>query len=261
MIKQNLQIEICCGSLTDCITANKYPIDRIELNSSLELGGITPSLATLLEAKKLVSKKIICMVRPRTAGFCYNDYEINTMFKDAEILLEHGADGIVFGFLNPNRTIDISTTTKMVELIHSYHKEAVFHKAFDELIDPYKGIEDLISCKVDRVLTSGCAPTVLEGIDVITKLEQKYGNKIQILPGCGINQNNIVEILEKSHVKQFHMTAKSTFNDRGDYVAVDGRNIQSVLNKIGKTNTTTRNNLTGEDIAMLENDCYENKFE
>ncbi len=261
MINQNLQIEICCGSLTDCITANKYPIDRIELNSSLELGGITPSLATLLEAKKLVSKKIICMVRPRTAGFCYNDYEINTMFKDAEIMLEHGADGIVFGFLNPNRTIDISTTTKMVELIHSYHKEAVFHKAFDELIDPYKGIEDLISCKVDRVLTSGCAPTVLEGIDVITKLEQEYGNKIQILPGCGINQNNIVEILEKSHAKQFHMTAKSTFNDRGDYVAVDGRNIQAVLNKIGKTNTTTRNNLTGEDIAMLENDYYENKFE
>lgn len=261
MENRNLQIEICCGSLTDCLTANKYPIDRIELNSSLELGGITPTLATLLEAKKQTNKKIICMVRPRTAGFCYNDYEISTMFMDAKIMLENHADGIVFGFLNPNRTIDIPTTAKMVELIHSYNKEAVFHKAFDELIDPYKGIEDLISCKVDRVLTSGCAPTVLEGIDVITKLEKDYGSKIQILPGCGINQNNIVEILEKSHVKQFHMTAKSTFNDRGDYVAVDGRNIQAVLDKIGKNNLSSRNNLTGEDIAMLENDYYENKFE
>ena len=261
MINRNLQIEICCGSLTDCLTANKYPIDRIELNSSLELGGITPSLATLLEAKRLTDKKIICMVRPRTAGFCYNDYEISTMFKDAEIMLEHHADGIVFGFLNPNRTIDVPTTTKMVDFIHSYNKEAVFHKAFDEVLDPYKAIEDLISCNVDRVLTSGTAPTVLEGIDIITKLEQDYGDKIQILPGCGINQNNIIEILEKSHVKQFHMTAKSTFNDRGNYVAVDGRNIQAVLDKIGKSNLSSRNNLTGEDIAMLENDHYENKFE
>ncbi len=258
----NLQIEICCGSLTDCLTANKYPTDRIELNCALELGGLTPSLSTLLKAKKLTDKKIICMVRPRTAGFCYNEYEINTMFDDAKLMLEHGADGIVFGFLNPDRTIDTVHTKEMVELIHSYNKEAVFHKAFDEVLDPYKSIEDLITCKVDRVLTSGTAPTVLEGIDVITKLEKDYGDKIQILPGCGINQSNIVEILEKSHVKQFHMTAKSTFRDRGDYVAVDGRNIQAVLDKVGTAHLQQpRTNLTGEDIEMLENDHYENKFE
>ena len=260
-MKNTYQIEICCGSLTDCITANKYPIERIELNSSLELGGITPSLATLIKAKKLTDKKIICMVRPRTAGFCYNEYEINTMFDDAKIFLENNADGIVFGFLNPDRSIDTTNTTKMVELIHSYNKEAVFHRAFDEVIDPYTSIKVLINCKVDRVLTSGTAPTVLEGIEIITKLEKDYGDKIQILPGCGINQNNIVEILEKSNVKQFHMTAKNTFHDRGDYVAVDARNIQAVLDTVGTVQSKIRNNLTGEDIAMLENDHYEKNYE
>ena len=166
------KIEICCGSLTDCMTAEKYPVDRIELNSGLELGGLTPSLSTFLLAKEKFTKKIVCMVRPRTAGFCYNNYEISTMFSDADIFLKNGADGIVFGFLNPNRTIDIDNTKRMVELIHSYQKEAVFHKAFDEVLDYDKAIEDLISCNVDRVLTSGTAPTVLEGLDVITHREE-----------------------------------------------------------------------------------------
>ena len=255
------KIEICCGSLTDCMTAEKYPVDRIELNSGLELGGLTPSLSTFLLAKEKSTKKIVCMVRPRTAGFCYNNYEISTMFSDADVFLKNGADGIVFGFLNPNRTIDIDNTKRMVELIHSYQKEAVFHKAFDEVLDYDKAIEDLISCNVDRVLTSGTAPSVLEGLDVITHLEEKYGDQIEILPGCGIKEDNIVEILEKSKVSQFHMTAKSTFEDRGSYVAVDGRNVQNVLDKIGNISTYYRKELTGEDIAMMKNDPFEKEYE
>lgn len=228
----NYKIEICCGCLSDCLIANNYDIDRIELNSALELGGLTPSISTFLKAKKYTTKKIVCMVRTRTAGFLYNKEDIETMFSDAKIFLDNNADGIVFGFLNKDNTIDKINTQKMVKLIHSYNKEAIFHRAFDEVKDPIKAIETLIECDIDRVLTSGLMPSAYDGIETIKLLEEKYKDKIEILPGCGINSSNINEILEKTHVSQFHMSAKKTNYDNGEYVSVDGNNIAKVIDAI-----------------------------
>ena len=64
------------------------------------LGGLTPSLATLKLTKKNTNLKVITMVRPRGAGFCYNEIEFEVMKEDAKSLLENGADGIAFGCLN-----------------------------------------------------------------------------------------------------------------------------------------------------------------
>lgn len=45
-------LEICTGSLADCLAAEKGGAKRVELNSALALGGLTPSLATLQAVKK-----------------------------------------------------------------------------------------------------------------------------------------------------------------------------------------------------------------
>ena len=175
--------EVCAGSVQDCINAELGGADRVELNSALYLGGLTPSLAMLKLVKEKTSLKVICMNRPRAAGFCYDDVEIETMFKDAEILLENGADGISFGFLNPDATINITHTKKMVELIHRNHKEAVFHRAFDCVSDPYVAIQQLIDCGVDRILTSGLQPTALQGCELLNHLQFKFGEQVEI--SCG----------------------------------------------------------------------------
>ena len=39
-------VEICCGSYSDALAAWKAGATRIELNSALSLGGLTPTLAT-----------------------------------------------------------------------------------------------------------------------------------------------------------------------------------------------------------------------
>ena len=80
------------------------------MNSALELGGLTPSLATLILAKQKTSCPIVCMIRPRTAGFEYTEIQFQTMLKDAEILLKNGADGIVFGFLCNHTKSEIERT-------------------------------------------------------------------------------------------------------------------------------------------------------
>ena len=106
----NITIEICIGNLDDAIIANRYPIDRIELNSALELGGCSPSLETLKYLKAHIDKKICCMVRPRGGDFFYSQNEYETMLKDAKNFLEAGADGIVFGFLHEDCSIDLDRT-------------------------------------------------------------------------------------------------------------------------------------------------------
>lgn len=206
-------VEICCGSYEDCLAAGWGGARRVELNSALGVGGLTPSLATLRKVKEDTKLKVICMVRPRAAGFCYSEEEAAVMMDDARIFLENGADGIVFGFLKENREIDTDNTLKMTELIHRYGKEAVFHRAFDVASKPEQAIELLIACKMDRVLTSGQKRTALEGIPLIRKLQEQYGRDIQILPGSGIDAENALRILEETGVSQIHSSCKSYLTD------------------------------------------------
>ena len=205
--------EVCAGSVQDCINAQLGGADRVELNSALHLGGLTPSLAMLKLVKEKTSLKVVCMDRPRAAGFCYDDVEIETMFEDARILLENGADGISFGFLNSDATINETETKKMVELIHQYQKEAVFHRAFDCVDDPMHAIKQLIDCGVDRILTSGLQPTAMQGASVLEKLQSEFGDQIELLAGSGINANNIRTLKEQTGLHQFHGSCKEWCKD------------------------------------------------
>lgn len=233
-MKNSIVIEVCCGSVDDCLIADANHADRIELNSALELGGLTPSLATLQLAKKKVNLPICCMVRPRTAGFVYSEIQFETMLQDAEILLQNGADGIVFGFLHADNTVDQQRTQTMVNLIKKFQKEAIFHKAFDQCIDLEKALQDCIECGIDRILTSGGSkyPDIEKGCQLLRQLKEKYGDTIELLPGGGVRPHNVKEILELSKATQIHMTAKQEFQDHGNYVATDDQFLKEILNQI-----------------------------
>ena len=238
--------EVCAGSVQDCINAQLGGADRVELNSALHLGGLTPSLAMLRLVKEKTSLKVVCMDRPRAAGFCYDDVEIETMFEDAKILLENGADGISFGFLNSDATINETETKKMVELIHQYQKEAVFHRAFDCVDDPMHAIKQLIDCGVDRILTSGLQPTAMQGASVLEKLQSEFGDQIELLAGSGINANNIRALKEQTGLHQFHGSCKEwckdptttvgnvsyAYHESDDYDCVSLEKVKSIVQEL-----------------------------
>lgn len=203
------KLEVCCGSYEDAMNAYNGGAKRIELNSALALGGLTPSAASLDLIKKNTDLEVICMVRPRGAGFVYDSMQSEQMIEEAEELLEHGADGIAFGFLDPDGTINNMRTREMVSIIHSYGKTAVFHRAFDVCKDPDETIHMLIELGVDRVLTSGMKSTVSEGIQLIKELQNKYGDKIEILAGSGINETNVQDIIHYTGINQVHSSCKN----------------------------------------------------
>lgn len=238
----NIKVEVCCGSVEDCLIAQKCHADRIELNHGLELGGLTPSIGTLKKVKELTTLPVACMVRHRGFGFCYTELEFEAMLEDAKQLIANGADGIVFGFLHEDGTIDIERTKKMVQVIKD--KEKIFHKAFDSCPDFDEGMRLLIDCGIDRVLTSA-GSDIVQGADTLRHLRQKYGERIQILPGGGVREDNVQKVLSVSGCKQIHMTAKELRLDpsilhhhtamkeeNARYVAVCEDNLRAIMKKI-----------------------------
>lgn len=206
-------LEICCGSFEDVKIAYENGADRVELNSALYLGGLTPSLANLICAKEQCDIPVVTMVRPRGSGFCYTTEEYETMLLDTRLLLEHGADGIAFGFLKEDKTIDTERTKETICLIHEKGKEAVFHRAFDCVADQKQTIEQLISLGVDRILTSGGAPDVWSGREQLKLLQKEYGKEIEILAGSGVNEKNVAELISFTGIRQVHSSCRSRKTD------------------------------------------------
>lgn len=196
-------MEVCCGSAEDVLAAAAGGADRVELNSCLFHGGLTPSIGELIVCKQRVSIPVMAMVRPRQGGFCYTEAEFATAMADAEQLLRFGADGLVFGFLHEDGSLDVERCRQLVALAGD--KQKVFHRAIDVAEDWKTMLGQLIELGVDRVLTSGLAPDVYYGMDVIKEMVDFSQGRIQIMPGAGVNLKNIDRILEATGCEQIHV--------------------------------------------------------
>ena len=207
-------LEVCCGSYLDAINAYKGNAKRIELNQALYLGGLTASLSTLRLIKENLDLEVLCMVRPRGCGFKYLDSELEEIFLSAKVLLENGADGIVFGFLTNKFRVDTILTEKMIVLIHSYGKKAIFHRAIDLSSDYIADGLLLKNLGIDNILTSGTFDKAIDGVKLIRELNSLIGDKVNIVVGSGINESNAKFILENTGVRDLHGSCKDYLTDK-----------------------------------------------
>jgi copper homeostasis protein len=128
------------------------------------------------------------------------------MEADAELLLEAGAAGVVFGALDARGDVDEHRTRGMVLLAEG--AQTVFHRAFDQARDPDAALDALIACGVTRVLTSGGRATALEGADRIRALAERAAGRIEILPGGGIREDNVEEIVRRTGCAAVHLARR-----------------------------------------------------
>lgn len=208
----NYIIEVCAGTITDCINAKKAGANRIELVSATYMGGLTPSLGLVKKSLEL-DIDIIAMTRPRGGGFLYNESELDVIFEDAKLMLDLGVKGLAFGFLNEDHTIDVRNTKKMVELIKTYNAEAVFHRAFDLTPDLDESTKLLIELGITRILTSGGRSNVSEGLNNLNELVNKYHTKVEFLMGSGVNIASLKLLKTNKNIKQYHATFKTWETD------------------------------------------------
>ena len=196
-------IEICLESVESVIAAEKGGADRVELCSDLFEGGLTPTIGTVKTALRKSNIKINAMIRPRGGDFCYFDEEFEVMKEDIKAFKETGINGIVFGILTPDGDVDVKRSKEIIELARPL--AVTFHRAFDMTRDPYKSLEELIELGVDRVLTSGQEATVPEGADLLEELVQIAGDRIIVMPGCGITERNFPKLRDKIKAKEYHI--------------------------------------------------------
>ena len=220
-MKPDILLEICCGSAEDAIEAARGGADRVELNNNLFQGGLTPSIGTLEVAKAEISIPVMTMVRPRAGGFCYTETELATARADARALLRHGADGLVFGFLHADGTVDTEQTRAFAELAEG--KPCVFHRALDVVPDWKRALDQLISIGITRVLTSGQQSNVFFALKTIREMIAFAGDAIEILPGAGITLENAERVVRETGCSQVHLarhriqTDTSVANNREMY--------------------------------------------
>ncbi|CAG8500807.1 1934_t:CDS:2, partial [Ambispora gerdemannii] len=174
--------EVCVDSVSSAINAEKECAARIELCDNLNEGGTTPSSGMIATVRKYVKIPIMVMIRPRGGDFCYSESEFEVMCADIEHAKSLGADGVVFGILLKDGSIDIQKTSRLVDL--ATPMLVTFHRAFDMCKNPYQSLEDIIAIGgIQRVLTSGCDSSVLEGLEKIALLVERARDRIIVMPG------------------------------------------------------------------------------
>ena len=205
------KLEICCQDIQSVLSAKEGGADRIELCSALEIGGITPSIGLIKEAVRIFGKGVFVLIRERGGDFVYSSSEISVMKQDIIESKKAGATGVVVGVLNKNKEIDSEALSLLVAAASGM--EITFHRAFDEVIDPFKSMETIIEKGCHRILTSGQQKSALEGVELLYELNKKSDGRIIILPGAGITSHNCNEILNKTGCHEIHASAKSPFHN------------------------------------------------
>ncbi len=195
-------IEVCLDSADSALAAQKGGAARVELCDNLIEGGTTPSVGMLRATRRAVDIGVMMMIRPRGGDFCYTSLEFEAMLADIEVARNEGVEGVVFGLLSPDGVVEGDRTARLREAAGDL--SVTFHRAFDMTRDPHEALETLVDLNFDRILTSGQEGTVLEGLDLITELVQKAGDRIIIMPGCGITPRNIEKIARTSQARELH---------------------------------------------------------
>ena len=202
------KFEICANSVASCKAAQEGGADRVELCTGIPEGGTTPSYGMIATARKNITIGLNVIIRPRGGDFLYSEDEIQEMIEDIRMAKSLGVDGLVFGCLRPDGSVDMEVMKRLMDAAGD--TPVTFHRAFDHCSDPYQALEDIISCGCCRILTSGCSPTALEGAELLSDLVKRAGDRIIIMPGCGVKEGNIAEIARLSGAREFHFSARES---------------------------------------------------
>lgn len=200
-------LEVVVYTIESAMNAQKGGADRVELCDNPGDGGTTPSYGTMEVVRQALGVDVYAMIRPRGGDFIYSSEEYFAMRRDIEMCKRASMDGVVFGVLKPDGTLDKNKCKKLIELARPMKVNC--HRAFDMSRDLMETLEDCIEVGFDRILTSGGQAQAVLGTEMIAKLIQQANGRIAIMPGAGVNENNVAEIVKKTGAQEIHFSAVS----------------------------------------------------
>lgn len=200
---ERVLIEVCVDSPSSAMAAERGGAARVELCGSLVEGGITPSAGMIEAVRKKISIGLQVIIRPRPGDFCYESDEVEIMRRDISVAKEAGADGVVFGMLDREGKVDVSSTRELIELARPMN--VTFHRAFDMSADLLLALEDVQKAGANRVLTSGGENECAHGAETIALLVKAARGRVAIMAGGGIRHDNVADIIQSTGVGEIHV--------------------------------------------------------
>ena len=211
-----MKLEIIGFNIESCIAAQEAGANRIELCDNPSEGGTTPSYAFIKSARKKLAIELYVMIRPRGGDFLYSDDEFDIMKEDIATCKNLGCDGVVLGILTSGGNVDKKRCKQLVGC--AYPLGVTFHRAFDRAKDPFAALKDIIEIGCERILTSGQRAKASDGAETIKQLILQAEDRITIMPGSGVNAENIIELAESTGAVEFHSSASVLVNSNMQYV-------------------------------------------
>ncbi len=199
---RKVAVEVCVEGLANALAAGEGGADRVELCENLGIGGVTPGAGAVAVASERLAIPVHVLIRPRGGDFVYSDDELLAMKRDVQAAKGLGASGVVFGFLTVEGQVDLERTAWLAELTRPM--SVTFHKAFDLANDRSEALEGLIGLGVDRVLTSGGAPTAKEGLAELAALTGRAAGRVVIMAGGSIARSQVRPIVGAG-VREIHL--------------------------------------------------------
>jgi copper homeostasis protein len=214
-----ITLEVCANSAQSAIEAQNGGAVRVELCDNLGEGGTTPALSQIEITRKYIDIQLNTIIRPRGGDFFYSDLEFEIMKRDIHDCGKAKCDGVVFGILNIDGSIDKKRNTELVDIARQYGMSITFHRAFDRCRDLFQSLEEIIDMGCNRILTSGGMNSAPEGSAVIKELIEQAKGRISIMPGGGITENNIHELVRATGLKEFHGSFRSKYWGHMEYTS------------------------------------------
>ncbi len=202
-----MKVEICIDSLDQALAAEACGAHRLELCSNLLEGGTTPGFGMTRAITQQCSLPVYNMIRPRPGHFTYSAEELHIMLLEIEASAKAGAKGVVFGILNPDNTLNLDRTEKLVNTAHAHGLKVTFHRAIDVCTNVVEAIDALADMGVENILTSGQAKSAMQGLENLTRMAKQAAGRIHIMAGGGINPGNAATLVQTG-VHALHCTAR-----------------------------------------------------
>lgn len=205
-----MKIEIVVYNIESALRAQEGGADRIQLCDNPSESGTTPSYGTIELVRQNVSMDVYVLIRPRGGDFYYSSYEFHSMKRDISQCQKLSVDGIVFGILNPDGTIDKKRCKELIA--QAKPLKITCNRAFDMTRDSFEALEDCIEVGFDRIYTARQHSTVGAGAEYIAELVRRANGRIAIMPGSDINETTVKDFVAASGADEIHFAA-TAFRD------------------------------------------------
>ncbi|MDY0406834.1 copper homeostasis protein CutC [Virgibacillus sp. 179-BFC.A HS] len=202
-----MKIEAITLNATDTKQAEQLGIDRVELVSAMQEGGLTPSYGVIKNVLESASIPVQIMVRPHSFGFMYDDADWQVIKEDLNIIRSLGGNRIVIGGITAEGQIDEAFLNRVIEHVPDF--DITFHRAFDQVVSQQEAYRLLnkYGGHVKRILTSGgkdkAAQATNELCELVTLSHELNGPEILI--GSGVSPKNIGMLHVKIGARQYHV--------------------------------------------------------